>query len=239
MPGPTRSAPHRILNELQETLDYALTILRQRHDASSLSFTTLDSSEEAHQRSFQVDDSQGLSVQLHCAVTELGTADYEVELRFAPGPTTRFSYPASSGDSDASNEPLPLKQQVSDFLLEELDRQFGSVSSEGAASFESAPHVPRLRLGRDGTVRDLNDAACRVLEFASEDDTASSFFSYVHGRNLRRVMWDLAQMVEQGVRRSKWLLRLRTGNNRWRWYRAAAKNKLQSEGTILVLLRPL
>jgi hypothetical protein len=57
---------------------------------------------------------------------------------------------------------------------------------------------------------------------------------------LKRVMRDLAHMVSRRKQQARWLLRLRTGNERWRWYRATAKNHLDdSEDAVQILLRPL
>jgi len=53
-------------------------------------------------------------------------------------------------------------------------------------------------------------------------------------------MQDLAHMVSHRKQRARWLLRLRTGNGRWRWYRAIARNFLdQADAAIQVHLRPL
>jgi len=65
------------------------------------------------------------------------------------------------------------------------------------------------------------------------------FFSHVHRRNIQRVMRDLADMVSRGKQRTRWLLRLRTGNDRWRWYRAEVRNRLREDEQILVRLRSL
>lgn len=101
------------------------------------------------------------------------------------------------------------------------------------------PHVPWLTLDREGDITNLNKAARRVLEFGPQDLPKPNFFSYVDGRNLRRVMWDLARMVKRSVQRARWLLRLRTGKDRWRWYRVAARNKLRSEGAVELVLQPM
>lgn len=53
-------------------------------------------------------------------------------------------------------------------------------------------------------------------------------------------MRDLALMVSHRKQRARWLLRLRTGNGRWRWYRLYARNHLdEQDGAIRVRLRPL
>jgi PAS domain-containing protein len=93
---------------------------------------------------------------------------------------------------------------------------------------------------RDGTIQNLNEPARRVLEYASDVSIDRCFFSHVHGRNLRRVMRDLAHMVSHGKQRTRWLLRLQTGNGRWRWYRTIVRNRLDDpDGLIQIHLRPL
>jgi len=57
---------------------------------------------------------------------------------------------------------------------------------------------------------------------------------------MRRVMQDLANMVSRGKQRAQWLLRLRTGNERWRWYRVAVENNLgRQDDHIRIRLRPV
>lgn len=116
-----------------------------------------------------------------------------------------------------------------------------SRSEFGSASRKSeSPHVPVLVLDREGTIQHLNEPARRALEYSSDASIDPCFFSHVHGHNLRRVMRDLAHMVSHRKQRARWLLRLRTGNGRWRWYRAIARNHLDhSDATIQVHLRPL
>ena len=110
----------------------------------------------------------------------------------------------------------------------------------GSASKNEFSHVPILTLDREGTIQHSNKPARRALEYSSEDSIDPCFFSHVHGRNLQRVMRDLAHMVSHRKQRARWLLRLRTGNGRWRWYRAVARNHLDhSSATIQVHLRPL
>ena len=83
-------------------------------------------------------------------------------------------------------------------------------------------------------------SARSVLEYAPDAHVDPCFFSHVHARNMRRVMHDLADVVCRGKQRVQWLVRLRTGNERWRWYRAFVRNRLgRVEDCILVRLRPL
>lgn len=111
----------------------------------------------------------------------------------------------------------------------------------GSASKKKKPlHVPLLVLDSNGTIQHLNEPAHRTLEYPTDASVNSCFFSHVHGHNLRRVMRDLALMVDHRKQRARWLLRLRTGNGRWRWYRLSARNHLdQKDDGIRIRLRPL
>lgn len=100
--------------------------------------------------------------------------------------------------------------------------------------------VPLLALGRDGTIRSTTRAANQLLEYSSDASLGDSFFAHVHPKHRRRVMRDLADMVSRGKRQAQWLLRLRTGNERWRWYRASVHNHLADDTErMLVRLRPM
>jgi len=112
--------------------------------------------------------------------------------------------------------------------------------SESASKSDDPPYVPVLGLDRDATIQHANEAVRRTLEYPPDAALEPCFFSHVHGRNLRQVMRDLAHMVSHRKQRARWLLRLRTGNGRWRWYRATAQNRLdRSDALIRVHLRPL
>jgi len=112
---------------------------------------------------------------------------------------------------------------------------FGSDSKS-----EDPPYIPVLGLDRDATIQHANEAARRTLEYPPDATLEPCFFSHVHGRNLRQVMRDLAHMVGHRKQRTRWLLRLRTGTGRWRWYRAVARNHLdRADALIRVHLRPL
>ncbi len=109
-----------------------------------------------------------------------------------------------------------------------------------ASKTKDLPHIPLLVLDSSGTIKHLNEPAHRTLEYSADAPVNSCFFSHVHGHNLRRVMRDLALMVSHRKQRARWLLRLRTGNGRWRWYRLFARNHLDQEnGGIRIRLRPL
>lgn len=92
-----------------------------------------------------------------------------------------------------------------------------------------AQHVPVLALDEEGTLQSVSRAARALLEYGPSQTIEPYFFTHIHGRNLRRVMQDLAHMVCQRKQHARWLLRLRTGTGRWRWYRATALNRLHDD----------
>lgn len=125
-------------------------------------------------------------------------------------------------------------------MPETTSRPSPDVSRAESGSASNPPHVPLLSLDREGTIQRMTKSARTALEYAPDESVESCFFSHVHGRNLRRVMRDLALMVSHRKQRARWLLRLRTGSGRWKWYRAIAHNNLdQPEETVQVRLRPL
>lgn len=155
---------------------------------------------------------------------------------------------ARQGDT-AGNKLAPSPTGFTSVRHSLVDMSVGSRSSvpsvsrsDSGSAFEDRepPFIPWLTLDEDGTIQHITDAARRVLEYPVDERIDPYFFSHVHGRNLRRVMWDVAQMVKQHKKSAQWLLRLRTGNGRWRWYRAEAENHLnQPDGDIRIRLRPL
>lgn len=176
------------------------------------------------------------------AVSSAGTEtfDWRVDLRVAvDGGRTRHFPCALAGDEGNGSEIQGVARAAATFLLDELERN-GNVASVGQLPAKVPPHVPVLLLSGDGTVQDLTAEARRLLGHSPEASIEPYFFSYVHKKNLRRVMHDFAHMVSRQKRRARWLLRLRTGNGRWRWYRARAKRILgPSDCTAHVRLRRL
>ncbi|PSQ76193.1 MAG: hypothetical protein BRD35_06905 [Bacteroidetes bacterium QH_7_62_13] len=105
---------------------------------------------------------------------------------------------------------------------------------------DEVPHVPILTLDREGNIETFTPAARRLLEYSDDTPPDECFFAHVHKRNMGRVMRDLADMVSRGKQSTRWLLRLRTGNDRWRWYRAFVQNNLGRQGDhVRVRLRSL
>ncbi len=100
--------------------------------------------------------------------------------------------------------------------------------------------MPILILNPEGNISEMSPAARLLLEYKAEQEVEPCFFSHVHGRNLYQIMRDVADMVCYGKAAANWLLRLRTGRGRWRWYKATVKNRLSmSDGNIVVTLRDL
>jgi hypothetical protein len=236
MPSTEQTSPHPLLDTLHQSLHHALTFLTQKWENVPLVLNPKESlSKNSTRRSFLLEGPEGLSVEVSLAVFLLGDDTYEIYVELENGPTRRFPCAPEEG-SAPSRAPSHLERSVTSFLLREVDPRLGQVS--GSPPSEKSSHTPRLRLDRDALIQSGNAAARRALDHDLEGDPQPHFFSYVHGRNLRRVMQDLAHMANHGLQRARWLLRLRAGTDRWRWYRAAARNRLSSEGHILVSLPP-
>lgn len=101
---------------------------------------------------------------------------------------------------------------------------------------DDAP-FPFLFVDDEGTIRRVTNATRRLLEYRSDQPFDPCFFTHVHGRNLRRVMQDLAQVLRRHKRKVSWLLRLRTGTGRWRWFRAMVHPHPDEGNTAVVRLR--
>ncbi|ARA92761.1 MAG: hypothetical protein D6685_18770 [Bacteroidetes bacterium] len=94
---------------------------------------------------------------------------------------------------------------------------------------------PLIELDADGTIRRLSPAARRLLDYRSDEALQPSFFSHVHARNQYQVMRDLADMVCYGKKQASWLLLLRTGTKRWRWFKVSVRNQLQATPPSILL----
>lgn len=104
-----------------------------------------------------------------------------------------------------------------------------------------AQYIPVLVLNREGFIECLTTAARQLMEYRPGQRIQLPFLSHVHRRNMYRIMRDLEEMILHGRRKASWLLRLKTGQERWRWYKAMAERRPQgsSENAITVLLKPL
>lgn len=100
--------------------------------------------------------------------------------------------------------------------------------------------VPIVTLDAEGTIQHLSPAARRLLEYPPDADIDDCFFTHVHGKNLYRVMQDIAHMVCFRLKQTSWLLRMQTGRGRYRWYKATVHNRLDDPaGHIAVVLETL
>lgn len=103
-----------------------------------------------------------------------------------------------------------------------------------------SPLTPFLALDAKATLQHISPTARRALEYASDQSIDASLFSHIHSANLHRVMQDIAHMVRYHQQTASWLLRLKTGNGRYRWYRAKAHNCLRAPAEwIFVVLNAL
>ncbi len=82
-----------------------------------------------------------------------------------------------------------------------------------------------LCIDQTGMISTSSEAARALLEYATDVPLEACFFSLVHSKNQYRVMRDVADMIVYGKRTAEWFIRLRTGHQRWQWYRATAHNE--------------
>lgn len=165
------------------------------------------------------------------------------------GPPTgegTFDRRGAVDEGRARHFPCAIPSEERDRNMIEVGRAVNHVEHDGgdlsigSLPSEVPPHVPMLLLSEDGTIQDLTKGARRLLEHPPDASIEPLFFAHVHGRNLQRVMQDLAQMASRRRQRTRWLLRLRTGNGRWRWYRARATRVAgSSDHSVRVLLQRL
>lgn len=98
--------------------------------------------------------------------------------------------------------------------------------------------APSMILNEEGTIEEASPAALKMLNLPASITENMSFFSLVHGKNLYQVMRDVADMVCYGKAKASWLLRMRTGEGRWRWYKVTASCRDEdSERLIHVVLK--
>lgn len=231
------TASHPILDELHDSLRHVLTVLEQKWEATTLALRCVSpSSRMRGRRSFRVQSPDGMDVGVRFGVYPMGDGTNEVYVDVEEGPTRRFTY--DPGSLEAETEKARLGRTVTSMLLSEVESHLGQVPVAASGPDEVAP-TPRLLLDEEGSITAFNDAARRVLDCPAEESYDPNFFAHVHGRNLRRVMRDLARMVRHDLRRARWLLRLETGTNRWRWFRVKVLNRLAAEGEIQLHLYPV
>lgn len=220
-------------------------------------------------RTYQVEDDGAFSLLVHFSVSPLPRprsmtsprqsdvlplpeeGPYRVCVGIKDGPTVHYTArrgaqdaPPAGGDGTTGEgtgrAPVAaLSRKVTAFLLREIEHRLGSTSSHLPSQSPPSSTVARLSLSREGEIRYLTPRARDLLGYEKQETLDPNFFSHVDGHNLRRVMCDLAEMVESQKQGARWLLRMQTAEGRWRWFRAAVQNKLRSSGAIEVILRPL
>ena len=113
-----------------------------------------------------------------------------------------------------------------------------SASSWKRFQDEASAPVPLLALDEKANIVELTNAARALLGYEPNATLDDCFFTHIHGRNLQVVMRDLAHMMCHRKRQASWLLRMRTQNGRWRWFRAVVQALPESSGpAVLVRLR--
>lgn len=232
------TASHPTLDKLESSLSHVLAVLEEKWDEIPLSLTSIPPpATEGVERTFRLAVANEPVAQIRFGVSPLGAGTYEVCISLADGPTRRLTYDSTREDG-TDTEQSWLERTATSVLLEEIEPRLDPIESH-SSSTGAVASVPRIDLDCEGTIQNVNPEARKIFDDIGILDRAPSFFGYVHGRNLRRVIRDLAHMERGEMQSARWLLRLQTAAERWRWYRARATNRLQSEDAIHVHLHPL
>ena len=97
--------------------------------------------------------------------------------------------------------------------------------------------ISTLFVNSDGIITTTNPVALKKLGYPSSNQLPSSFFNLVHRQFHYRVIRDIAEMVHHNRSKSEWLLRLKTGNGNWKWFKVTATNELSTRQGISVHLK--
>lgn len=187
----------------------------------------------------RVEGANGVSFPVRIKLSSLDDQTCNLRVEVQDGNAHRFTCRVPNVETDAENLDRAARG-IALFLWDEVEQRRESQPRLQTLPSDPPPHVPMLRLDDEGTIQSITERGRQVLEYSEGKSIDPNFFSHVRGQNLRRVMRDLAQMVTQAKQRAQWLVRLRTGNHRWRWYRLVVENHLdQTDGSIRVLVRRL
>lgn len=234
-------SPPQVLEKMHRHLRRAVVELGPDELAASLSVEALtDPGPGDSKMTLRVEGPEESSVRLTLQLFPISDYTCDVRAETEAGHARHFTCDLPSDQE----EPEGLKRVVRSiamFVFGELGRRCDQTLSQPPTWSDPPPHVPLLVLDEDGTIQDFTEAAGRILGYSSEASVEPNFFSHVHGQNLQRVMRDIARMVSHQKQSARWLLRIHANRQRWRWYRATAKNHVSddSDGAIRVVLRPL
>jgi len=231
------TSSHPVLDELHESLNHVLTVLEQKWEDASLNLRVEPSIHDLRaERCFRLEGPEEMDVGIRFGVYPLGDGTHEVYVEIEGGPTRRFTY--NPEKRPLRSEKARLGRTVTAALLDEIEPRLGQVPVPSASSDTVAP-PPQLALDEEGRISDLNSPARQLLVDAEGGSFDANFLTRVHGRNLRRVMRDLTRMVKRDLKRARWLLRLQTADDRWRWFHVSVLNRLHSEDAIRLNLYPV
>ena len=255
-PADSPSAPTVLLNAVTDALRRAVASLSpdtsvtigsdENGDRTGSASSGASTRPEASIRTIRVEGPNGGTVRVRASVSPLRVGSspdastrtaYAVTVGIDAGPLVRYTIrnPASRAPDSGTATPAPplvtLRHKAEAFLRRELRTRL-----DGSASVNT---TPRLTLDAEGRILSLSPAARRALEYAPDDAPNPNFFSHVAGCNLGRVLRDLGRMVQGDCQHARWLVRLRTGTGRWRWYRAEVRNELAANDAITITVWPL
>lgn len=221
MTTPDASVPDRVLERLYRRLAVRLPLRCVRPCEASPFRTGTESPRCERAQSALRMEGEKSPLRAESTASRAGKTTHDPRRVAVDGSRTRNPTCASPTETQ-DRKMKEADPSVATVLLDESERKRDDVPADPLLS-EVPPHVPMLVLSKDGMIQDLTGGTRRLLEYCPDTAIEPYFFSHVHGQNLRRVMRDLAQIASRTKQRARWLLRLRTGRHRWRWYRIRAK----------------
>lgn len=249
--------PEPILDTLHGAIRQAVSALNTETETGtvthSLVETAADPTEEGSTQTVRVDGPDSRAVLVRFSVSPCSSVPaspvsaseqtpYAVEVGINSGPLVRYTVcipdsppPTSSPSRPEKAAPVSplttLRRKAKTFLHRTLRRHLHVPDAPSS--------MPRLTLDTDGRIQSVSPAARKALEYAPDATPEPNFFSHVAACSLGRVLRDLGRMVNGDRRRAQWLVRLRTGTGRWRWYRTEVENELSSKDVITMTVWPL
>ena len=97
--------------------------------------------------------------------------------------------------------------------------------------------APVIIIGFDGSIKDVSHSALNLMDFRMAESIEKNFFQLIHKNQLYPVMRDVADIICRGKTSASWLIRIRTSNGTWKWFKAEVQKSNACEACICVLLR--
>ena len=99
--------------------------------------------------------------------------------------------------------------------------------------------APAIIIGFDGSIKDVSSSAKQILHLRRPGTGETNFFSLVHKSHLYPVMRDVADIICRGKTSAHWLLRLKTSNESWKFFKTEVRKSVTGTEQINLLLNEI